>query len=96
MFSSAERPDLVTMFSRKFPNSNIKMTYGNHSRVDTEVFSISTSDISKPAARGERGQEVAHPGPGRMASAAEMGSNGVVHSVHVFLFQMSCVVMASG
>lgn len=83
---------------RKSPDSHPKRhgTYGNHFGVDAQVFSISTSYISEHAAGRERGQEEAHPGPGRVTSAAEMGSNGVVHPVDVLRFQVSCVTVASG
>lgn len=90
--------DCVGVSAPVIANSNTtrRHTHSNHMWVYTQVFPISTSYISKPAASRERGQELAHAGPGRMASAAEMGSDGVVHSVHIFFFQMSCISVTGG
>lgn len=71
-------------------------THCDRLRVDTQVFPISTAHVSQHAARWERGQEVANARPGGVASAAEVGGDGVVHPVHVLLLQKGCVSMATG
>lgn len=71
-------------------------THCNHLWADTQVFPISTAHVSQHAARWERGQEAANARPGGVASAAEVGGDGVVHPVHVLLLQVGCVGMATG
>ena len=72
------------------------VTHCNHFWVDTQVFPISTAHISQHAARREQGQEVANTRPGGVASAAEVGGNGIIHPVHILLLQTSCVSVAIG
>lgn len=71
-------------------------THCNHLWVDAQVFPIPTAYISQHAASWERRQELGDARPGRVASAAEVGGNGVVHLVHIFLLQTGCIGMATG
>lgn len=71
-------------------------THSSQLWVDTKVFPISTAHVSQHTSRWERGQEVANTRPGGVASAAEVGGDGVVHSVNILLLQTGCVGMATG
>lgn len=71
-------------------------TYCNQLWVDTQVLPVTAAHISKQAARRERVQKVANVRPGRVASAAEVGGDGVVHSMDILFLQVGGVRVAGG
>lgn len=86
----------VSLSTRAQNERHFGSTHCNKLRVDAQIFPISTAHISQHAAGGERGQEVANAWPGRVASAAEVGGDGVIHSVDVLLLQVGGIRVAGG
>lgn len=71
-------------------------THCNQLWVDAQVLPVTTAHIGQQAARRERVQEVANARPGTVARAAEVGGDGVVHSMHILLLQVGGVRVAGG
>lgn len=64
--------------------------------VDAQVLPVATAHIGQQAAGRKRVQKVANARPGRVAGAAEVGGDGVVHSVDILLLQVGSVRVAGG